>query len=134
MEANELRIGNLTQDKVTKVVYTITANSLLYLVACKEEDKEPAIEPIPLTEEWLLKFGFVKDYYRINDQTVPERFIYDDIWRFEDGIHLYCKDIVWYLMDEYDSLLSFNREMKGVHDLQNLFFALKGKELTIKNY
>ena len=131
MEANELRIGNLTQDKVTKIAYTITANALLYLVACKEEDKESPIEPIPLTEEWLLKFGFVKDYYRINDQSVPERFIEDDIWRLEDDLHLYCKSGVWYLMDEYDSLLSFKREMKGVHDLQNLFFALKGKELTI---
>lgn len=127
MEANELRLGNLVYfPNISKeaTVNLVILQSVLY--------GTERYEPIPITDEQLLKYGFVKDFYRINDQTVPERFIEDDVMRLEDEIHLYCKDGVWWFMDEYDSLLSFKRPMQGVHDLQNLFFALKGKELTLK--
>lgn len=131
MEANELRIGNFVLDKDGNIesIFEISKYGDLYRINELDPDY---FKSITLTEEWLLKFGFVKDFYRINDQSLPERFIEDDIWRLEDEIHLFCKDGIWWLMDEYDLLLSLKREMKGVHDLQNLFFALKGKELTLK--
>lgn len=74
------------------------------------------ISGIPLTEEWLLKFGFVSpgyyednEIYRINE---------DDIWimRNENGFYLY----------EY-----VETKIKYIHQLQNLYFALTGKELTL---
>ncbi len=68
MKANELRIGNwveITQPK--KGIYTTVEQSTF------STNIENNFKPIPLTEEWLLKFGFtnnnvdsiyeIKNYY-----------------------------------------------------------------------
>jgi len=68
-----------------------------------------AIKPIPLTEEWLTKFGFKKD----------------------DGF--FNKDGVWLTPDfGLDGINPF-KPIKYVHQLQNLFFAITGEELTLEN-
>lgn len=78
------------------------------------------IKPIPLTEEWLLKFGFRHDL----DQEIWN---HDNICisylaeRLERGFKLYANH-------EYEIGVPF----KYVHQLQNLCFALTGEELTIK--
>ena len=68
------------------------------------------IEPIPLTEEWLLKFG-----YEVT---------------FVDFKHFYkLKDL--YLDDKFqpcDTFISY--DLQYVHQLQNLYFALTQKELN----
>ncbi len=60
MEANELRIGNYVESSIEeigmlKVLAITTARNTNYINACDIK----FIEPIPLTEEWLLKFGFI---------------------------------------------------------------------------
>jgi hypothetical protein len=77
------------------------------------------IKPIPLTEEWLLKFGFDKNenglFKLFNESEVP-------ILLNEDLNGWTCDGI--------------NFSINGtqyVHQLQNLYFALTGEELTIKN-
>lgn len=69
------------------------------------------IQPIPLTEEWLFKFGFVKkdfglrvDYYA-NTKA---------LWKIKFINNVYKRDRI---------------EIKHVHQLQNLYFALTGHEL-----
>lgn len=89
-------------------------------------------EPIPLTEEWLLKFGFEK---RVN-------FEYSDGSKSDTNIFITDSFMVNNYDEKYWSLCKmkyFNQvesvlqtELKYVHQLQNLFFALTGKELTIK--
>ena len=80
------------------------------------------IKPIPLTEDWLLKFGCknIKDseYYELN-------YIYK-LRFFGRQVQYY---IYWgnHVMDK--KLL---RAIKYVHQLQNLYFALTGNELKIK--
>jgi len=67
-------------------------------------------EPIPLTEEWLVKFGFVwTNGYG---------------YRFING-WIKLKECVW---KSYD----LEVEIKHVHQLQNLYYALCQEELTIK--
>jgi hypothetical protein len=78
------------------------------------------INPIPLTEEWLLKFGFIK----------VER----EAGGFKYGI---CIGGVHYLEchDLSDNGFLCNKcmiSMDHVHQLQNLYFALTGEELQIK--
>jgi hypothetical protein len=73
------------------------------------------LEPIPLTEEWLLKFGFV----------------YHD----DDGIITYSRDNIVifqrYRLDFYFELSNYkDAELEYVHQLQNLYYALTGEELT----
>lgn len=68
-------------------------------------------EPIPLTEEWLLKFdwnGYKPLHFNSNFEIDKEG-------------RLYCNS-------DYKGV-----NVKYVHQLQNLYFALTGKELTTKN-
>jgi hypothetical protein len=79
----------------------------------KENYSEPTINsmnPIPLTEEWLLKFGFIKHV----SQSIWYTLNKVDVWFF-DGKYVNDIDV----------------EIKYVHELQNLYFALTKKELTI---
>jgi len=116
MKAQELRLGNL-------ILPAHDLDGKYITVASIEEDCINTYSPeanhysgIPLTEEWLLKFGFEK--------TLP-----------------HIKGSV--LKDEYDK--SFVRvsnrlgqfdfhgatKLDYVHQLQNLFFTLTGQELKI---
>lgn len=87
------------------------------------------IEPIPLTPEWLGKFGFV---------TMDNEYDYID-WGREDtylkfsfiqsGLPVDQQPFIF----EYDQGMGDQKiELKFVHQLQNLYFALTGEELTIK--
>jgi len=104
MEANELRIGNFVE--YNGFVRTIVSLNL---------GTEVNALPIPLTEEWLLKFGFIKvlDYPCFRLEGLQIEFNgFDSQWG--------------------SGLLDEKTVIKYVHQLQNLFFALKGKELTLK--
>ena len=107
MRANELRIGNLIQ-KNGKIHYTnnLTIRDIFHLSI----DDTDIFEPIPITEDWLLKCGFEKDEY--------EMFVFNRkvIYKKNDNtFHFYGCDI----------------EIKHIHQLQNLYFALTGEELEI---
>jgi hypothetical protein len=73
----------------------------------------PEYKPIPLTEEWLLKF----DWFSVDEGKYTFR------------------DIEYYSISEDGSLYFMNQytatDIKYVHQLQNLYFALTGNELTI---
>ena len=74
-------------------------------------------KPIPLTEEWLLKFGFEES------ENCYELEINGSISIFFAG----------YLGVMIDGVFSFlDKDQFYVHQLQNLYFALTNKELTLK--
>lgn len=138
MKANELRIGNLVKDSFmaggvripcqTKLVGEI---GLLHVqlydvdepIACQECHGNydiTLLEPIPLTEEWLLKAGF---------EHHPDQ----EIWNNNDL--LFClsyseryEGFTLYVNHEYEQ----GKPFKYVHQFQNLYFALTGTELEIK--
>lgn len=129
MKANELRIGNIILREGFEIEVTGWNIS-------EAESSNTDLQPIPLTEEWLLKFGFKE----------LKRFTHD----FEEVI--YGKSIIAgqdnhsemlaismpfklafigeYLIDE-DYVLNIN--INYVHQLQNLYFALTDEELTLKS-
>ena len=82
---------------------------------CVEYEK---IQPIPLTEEILLKFGFEKQH---NEDDF-------DYW-FKKG---FCDDILWEHSEGFCHSLNYGGDIKYVHQLQNLYFSLTGEELTFK--
>lgn len=125
MKANELRIGNY----VSHEDYTIESFKVISITLINDDYEIMTsggkhgqwvncidlIIPIPITEEWLLKFCF-------------EKLIgWDDMIYFNNnGIHIYLcgngkED--WF---EYENDIV----IKSVHQLQNLYFALTGEELT----
>jgi len=121
MEAKELRIGNLfIEENSKKIIEVIGLEKNRVVFSGMFLDKWQA-EPIPLTEEWLLKFGFEENdnIYKLNNFG---KFIF-----FE---HL--NSFGFYPSGLLNSLMRMDN-LKSVHQLQNLYFALTGKELEIDN-
>jgi hypothetical protein len=131
MKASELRIGNLiTSNSYYSYVYSI--ESAMPLQNERYSDKVlvtlfngglstvpiDELEPIPLNEEWLLKFGFewcneAAGYF---DNLHAVYLMYPNV-----QFHPFCTN-------DKDCWI----ELQYVHQLQNLCFALTGKELEIK--
>jgi hypothetical protein len=120
MKATELRIGNWV-DQPNEGVAKVTSilNNLQIRTETGYVDKY--CKSIPLTEEWLLKFGF-----KINRQTKED----NNIWRcnWTEGYFEVEQIIGFFLWDNH----CYGTEIKYVHQLQNLYFALTGEELDIK--
>jgi len=116
MDSKELRIGNLINDNslYTQVISDHLINDEYY-------DGLKGCLPIPLTEEWLIKFGFEKD--DVEDYC---KLIGEDTFLAVDLIGLECHIGVSVEWGRVPSLI------EHVHQLQNLYFALTGEELTIK--
>lgn len=120
MKASELRIGNLilVDGKIDEI--TGIKKSTVFFSDGFQMFIAGGIEPIPLTEEWLIKFGFNKTVDH------PRRKLYEH----DDICPLWFSDKQG-ITDFYASGVRIS-ECKYVHQLQNLYFALTGEELTIK--
>lgn len=128
IKSNEVRIGNLVQDRngVVMRVVSIHEDGPIYcdFKGNKEgmwefKDKYPCYA-IPLTEEILLKMGFEK--------------LSEVVWHVEYRIDSQYT-IIYYKEDKYFKLFNtFSSlvKVKYLHELQNLIFALTGEELVIK--
>lgn len=131
MDARELRIGNWYKNKSNDV-------KLMYQQITYFEDAHYVsvyCEPIPITEEWLLRFGFEKIQegffesfvikYWNNIKTVESKIklSLECLGDGETGIYYIA---IWIGADSVVHLYY-------VHQLQNLYFALTGKDLTIKD-
>lgn len=126
MNAREFRIGNYVGQDInswSKIV-AILPNKIIADfkgLGGMMETHLPAEQmlPIPLTEEWLVKFGFKKviDDARYNEWLVGKLCIEFD----EKGCYFTGGECVYYSCN-----------IKYIHQLQNLYFALTGEELTIK--
>jgi len=134
MKSSDLRIGNFILSKDMPVqIEEIKPETIRY---CFGEFPISYIEPIPLTEEWLLKFGF--ELYDYEPSEEEGDFIFKDYKKSLDGKTFYyticeCPYNEWHfgikLTWAEQALLS---RIKYVHQLQNLYFALTGEELEIK--
>lgn len=112
MKVQELRIGSWIHSNVTHADWQIEQQSIELVF--QQIDK---ISPIQLTEEWLLKLGFSDVGNGFFQSPAPSCWNYNlktnEIILFEDR-EGYGLDI----------------KVEFVHLLQNLYFALTGKELT----
>jgi hypothetical protein len=113
MKSTELRIGNYVNNKgrfdiVTCLEY-VTNEDFINVRGQYYECFIP--EPIPLTEEWLLKMGGVKR---------PSNFYFIKRLKFD----INTGGVVRFIFDGKCTYLDY------VHQLQNLYFALTGEEFT----
>ena len=120
MKANELRIGNLYVNYEDKICsWGCDDFAMLWKNQGLEVD-ELIRNFIPLTEEWLLKFGFELDYK--SDYSISYGHIKN------------CKFSYKFNITENKSWLEYHGgaiECKYAHQLQNIYFALTGEELAI---
>ncbi len=102
MKANELRIGNYVHMDMSiddiEVVRLKIGDLALFAIEARE------LYPIPLTEEWLLKFGLMSIKTELG------------LWNNGDAIY-------------FNYGFEKSIQLKYVHQLQNLYFALTGEEL-----
>ena len=115
-----LKIGNLVSaitcdgsEAVDIVSELILVDDSVFFKTLKGWSKG---RPIPLTEEWLLKFGFSLVSYRF----------------FISGGHEVRSSAFMFNRFSYFIGSIYIAEVEYVHQLQNLYFALTGKELEIK--
>lgn len=119
MKATELRIGNWVQTKQTEKQFQVTTSTFEVLSVVESQYK-----PIPLTEEWLKRFGFDKD------EEYDEGGLVDYRWT------LMYRSLEFVSFWNSEELNGVNQPQTGVdieyvHQLQNLYFALTGEELTL---
>ncbi len=122
MKANELRIGNWVNFlsnpiKIEGVTNRLRPNCGYYhFEGFKNPMKGIHVSPIELNEEWLLKFGFNSD---------------------EITFELNGFMLGWFKNNEFYYLptnqISFRNkiQIKYLHQLQNLYFAITGNELSV---
>lgn len=115
MKQNELRIGNWVHigGKDTTIGELFDDGVTTDLDRHQYEYIYEVLKPIPLTEEWLLKFGFKEGQI--------STMVYE--WRIAD--HRLQTDLHFFIWMGYKDGI----EIKYVHQLQNLYFALTGEEL-----
>ena len=127
MKANELRLGNYVKwSELASMGFGETQVSLKNIMY------NQLLKPIPLTEEWLLKFGFEKIIYDSEETGygVEYKLAID-----EHSTIAIQSDFSFGIEDNEDndcSVFFSNDIIKYVHRLQNLYFALTDKELKIK--
>lgn len=132
MKAAELRIGNWYTHIGGKSHTDIQINIQLMMKIFNGSDLEYSLDDfqdIPLTEEWLVKFGFEKNS---TEKT-------HDSWRLEIDIKGgNTNEIVFHItkieeVEDWGSYVVNNlwaaNNFEYVHQLQNLFHALTGKEI-----
>ena len=126
MEADELMLGNyinvdnkihlpLYSNLIFKII-SINKKAVSIELAFKADfdfgQKLKYIKPIPLTEDWLIKFGFEET----SKNTFVNEFL---IFKISENKFMY---------EPLNEII----ELKYIHTLQNYFFALCGKELILK--
>ena len=116
MKANELRIYNYVLAEVglpSLNIHCILANDIVDI-----SKGFVNVSPIPLTEEWLLKFGFTQ--------------CENEYW-YEKGFFGISHEGCVNLQGRGNNEFVAEAVIKYVHQLQNIYYALTGSELQIGN-
>lgn len=135
MEPTELRIGNFIQynspdhsicfDLVVGINYSDDFHVHMVELHGRTPININGISPIPITPEWLERLGFERKYK--NENTIH--------WVKFSAKHLS------FVITECSSLFGMEYNAYGadhcpqifhIHQLQNLYHALTGQELTVK--
>lgn len=116
----ELRIGNYVGIIVPACYRKVDWHVFRFII----DEGDRSYKSIPLTEEWLLRFGWIWN----EDCKSYEKYPNGDA-----RMHLAYRDINGsYTMFNYVLKATIAEQISYVHQLQNLYFALTGEELTIK--
>ena len=121
MKANELRVDNLI--KFGELQHECKPCDILNLYQSEIAGREIGeYKPIPLTEEWLLKFGF---YYLDDDNEYLAHPVLIEALKLNSDSSDFFKTCTLRIHKNLTIGVQY------VHQLQNLYFALTGEELTL---
>ena len=124
MIVNELRVGNyVTTGKKEWIISVVSDSNEVRVTDGKftaiAQIPINEIHPIPLTEEWLLNFGFDKPNSKrpYHFKKSSTEFLWSE---YQYELKCFCNDI---------NMFSF--PCKYVHTFQNIYYSITGQELTI---
>jgi hypothetical protein len=113
LDSHEIRLGNSYKIELGDGTYKIGLINLEDIESLLDDDLDDFYQAMEISEEWLIRFGFV----HINHFHAAKNYQFNgvDVW-----VHS-------------DNDITFGQwELKYVHQLENLYFALTGEELTYK--
>lgn len=124
MEANELRLGNLVWNEVQQIAVPADVKIISEQHYRQKHFKARGIDlgiwkPVPLTDEWLVKFGFREELlYWVIDMMGTELSIIKESGSALVGLEHECGGT--------------DLKIQHVNQLQNLYHSHTLEELTIK--
>lgn len=129
LKPQELRFGNYIKSKESgfnHIVLGIEDKRVSLDKSKYPYDFLRDCEPVPLTEEWLLRFGFKKDDFWDGN--------YHNFWDYNGYLGLlYVKPYILlthHIPNQIKESINI-KEIRYVHELQNLWYILSGQELTL---
>lgn len=128
INANELRVGNWVNNSLAGNV-KLTNELMWPLIKFGSQgtaDLKQYFDRhsfIPITEEWLLKFGFT---YSDSPHYREWNFINDKFYSYKVVINDTTEEFRW-----FSKVIPNVDKVVYVHQLQNLYFALTQEELSI---
>lgn len=141
MTANELMLDNYVFENYSGIMIVKRIfEDELYLKNANKDFKAigsysiEAINPIPLTEDWLQKFGFIirDKTYSLNYGGESRRYALLEKYSGNNSFILYFHERFGEtLFNINDGFKRGDHAIKYVHQLQNLFFALTNNELIL---
>jgi hypothetical protein len=126
IDPKELRIGNYylsPQNEVERAAF-VSIDSISPHRGFSPGWTISKCEPIKITREWLEQFGFQKEYNSLNAFRY-ELYLEHNRWLSDWGM-------VGFMLRGDNDFGVFIYDIMYVHQLQNLYFALTGQELTVK--
>lgn len=130
MKPQDLRIGNLVILCVANVnhygkIHSLTPSHLLIGdgIKCDYSD----LEPIIITEEWLLKCGFTpcESLFKDKPNILSVQISNNETLDYEDG-ELFIANVGSH------RVVTLWNNIIHLHQLQNLYYAITGEELEVK--
>jgi hypothetical protein len=118
LKPNELRIGNLVEYNGKHYKMLVIAVDVPFLDTIEFGDgvvEWHDLKPIPLTEEWLIKFGFDEI-----EMSIPVAY------KTKSGFRIKEDQRGYWMQYKYGTVI-----IKHAHQLQNIFYSLCGSELAI---
>lgn len=134
MDVTEVRVGNLVLESATRHIKRVNGfqGNTIFIqpepaindtsLIPKEVNGNYSISPILITEKWLEKFGFTKFYHEDRDS--------DYYWRGQIMLYAYRTGELYFASENDNGCFPIvnTSEIKYVHELQNLYFALTREE------
>ena len=110
LDSHEIRLGNSYKIELGDGTYKIGLINLEDIESLLDDEIDDFYQALEISEEWLIKVGFKPNAKACKSQE-----------------YLYNRINIW----KYDNEFAFGQwKLKYVHQLENLYFALTGEELT----
>jgi len=129
MKATELRLGNYIQGSIIVSNGEVIENNhilvdlnVLKMSIDEQQSAISRINPIPLTEDWILKFGLKRK---------DEEYFYLKEYDHQILIDINTFDVVLDFREE-GYYVTIKHDLKYVHKLQNFYFELNDRELELR--